>query len=433
MPSRYRAFSILLFLTTIAGSTASAQSLRVDPRMQASTRSGDTTRYHPRFFGSPSIQCIEQGKTYLDSLGVADSDLVILSGVERLQLRVIEPAGFDVVPATIQGPLAGDSMMITVSSQGVNLSPGKHRIVLVVSDVAGRSDTLPYYISVSRPVEFLMPITVSSQSLEFETTAYQTLYFGLDATGKATTGSEPESQGRLDAEFCEYELPPLPPQEIFDARWSIVTRNGILRNIYPDSASIGTRPPSWNGVVSINYVDGTAPRYSWSMIDAARSPYPLTLTDQTGKLFAVNMKTGDYMAENGITVEQQGDMIHVQTTQKSSLTGFHITQDEYTSSVTDDERWGMEEGRLVALVPNPFSARTTIDYVLTRRERVSIEIIDLQGKLVRKLSDDTADPGEHRIDWDGTDQEKTPCASGTYLCRVSTGGRTMSRKVVLLR
>src|SRR5690606_34421966 len=39
--------------------------------------------------------------------------------------------------------------------------------------------------------------------------------------------------GKLDGELCEYELPPPPFDDVFDARWSINNRNGTLRNIFP--------------------------------------------------------------------------------------------------------------------------------------------------------------------------------------------------------
>src|SRR5690606_8976725 len=91
-------------------------------------------------------------------------------------------------------------------------------IEVTVQDQAGNTDTLRYEISVSQPVDFAMSVLVRNTN-QNDGDAVQELIFGL--AQNATTGEDSASLGNLDSIYCEYELPPLPPTDVFDARWTI--------------------------------------------------------------------------------------------------------------------------------------------------------------------------------------------------------------------
>ena len=91
-------------------------------------------------------------------------------------------------------------------------------------------------------------------------------------------------------------------------------------------------------------------------------------------------------------------------------------------------QWALE-----ANYPNPFNARTTILYSLPRTAPVRLDILDLSGRLVRRLADGTMTAGEHRLIWDGRDGQGKAVAGGTYLCRLQGGGEQLVRKLLLLR
>jgi hypothetical protein len=78
--------------------------------------------------------------------------------------------------------------------------------------------------------------------------------------------------------------------------------------------------------------------------------------------------------------------------------------------------------------PNPFTARTTIDYTLTREGRTSIEIYDGTGTLVTTLVDRTLDAGSYSAVWTPGD-----LPSGVYVCRLQCDGGVTTRRVVLNR
>ncbi len=83
--------------------------------------------------------------------------------------------------------------------------------------------------------------------------------------------------------------------------------------------------------------------------------------------------------------------------------------------------------------PNPFNAQTEISYTLARQCPVRISIYDLNGRLVRILTNRIGPPGRHRIVWDGTGPGGNPAASGVYWCRMQAGPYTAGQKLVLLK
>jgi len=91
---------------------------------------------------------------------------------------------------------------------------------------------------------------------------------------------------------------------------------------------------------------------------------------------------------------------------------------------------------LVALAqnsPNPFGLQTRIAYTLGRETHVDLKVYDINGRLVATLASGTVEAGSHRVSWDGTDAEGRGVAPGIYLYRLDTPGRTITRKMALMR
>jgi len=72
--------------------------------------------------------------------------------------------------------------------------------------------------------------------------------------------------------------------------------------------------------------------------------------------------------------------------------------------------------------PNPFNPSTTLGYELARPGHATLSVHDLQGRLVRVLVDGGVAAGHHSVDWNGTDGQGIPSASGVYLCRLVVDG-----------
>lgn len=84
--------------------------------------------------------------------------------------------------------------------------------------------------------------------------------------------------------------------------------------------------------------------------------------------------------------------------------------------------------------PNPFNPTTTISYALARRGRVSLAIYDARGRHVRTLVDDVVSAaGAHDALWDGSDNNGVTVASGVYFYRLRVDGRSLTKRMVLLK
>ena len=84
-------------------------------------------------------------------------------------------------------------------------------------------------------------------------------------------------------------------------------------------------------------------------------------------------------------------------------------------------------------VPNPTSGRVSIPLSLSRDGRAWIAVFDLQGRIVRVLSDGLSEAGEHLVTWDGRTSGDSRAGPAVYFIRVRTLEGTLQRRVVLTR
>lgn len=84
--------------------------------------------------------------------------------------------------------------------------------------------------------------------------------------------------------------------------------------------------------------------------------------------------------------------------------------------------------------PNPFNPSTTITFSLPAAASVSLEVYDVQGRLVRTLISGDAFPiGSHDVVWNGKNNRGVEVSSGVYFYRLTAGAETLTRKAVLLK
>jgi hypothetical protein len=83
--------------------------------------------------------------------------------------------------------------------------------------------------------------------------------------------------------------------------------------------------------------------------------------------------------------------------------------------------------------PNPFNAGTVIAYELPVASDVKIEIINVLGQTVVTVFDGRESAGIHTVQWAGTDDHGALVASGIYIYRMTAGGFTTEKKMVLMK
>lgn len=83
--------------------------------------------------------------------------------------------------------------------------------------------------------------------------------------------------------------------------------------------------------------------------------------------------------------------------------------------------------------PNPFNPSTTLRFTLARTTPVTVDVLDVRGRLVRRLHAGALTAGEHAVHWDGCSDDSTPAAGGVYLARLGGDGGSALLKLVLVR
>ncbi len=83
--------------------------------------------------------------------------------------------------------------------------------------------------------------------------------------------------------------------------------------------------------------------------------------------------------------------------------------------------------------PNPFNPETSIIYGLPKESNVRIEVYNLLGQAVVTLVNEKQKSGYHSVQWNGCDNSGTMMKSGVYIYRITSGGFTETKKMILLK
>lgn len=80
--------------------------------------------------------------------------------------------------------------------------------------------------------------------------------------------------------------------------------------------------------------------------------------------------------------------------------------------------------------PNPSHGPVTFSAVLRQPDTVTLEIVDVQGRRVRRVMTSLLPAGDHRLEWDGMDDAGRSVVPGVYLARLISGTGIASARVV---
>ena len=82
--------------------------------------------------------------------------------------------------------------------------------------------------------------------------------------------------------------------------------------------------------------------------------------------------------------------------------------------------------------PNPFNPSTIIPYQLPAAGHVRLDVFNVLGQRLATLVDAEQSARAHTTQWDGTDAAGRAAGAGVYIYRMSGGGVTVSRRMVLV-
>lgn len=85
---------------------------------------------------------------------------------------------------------------------------------------------------------------------------------------------------------------------------------------------------------------------------------------------------------------------------------------------------------LSAVRPNPAPGEATVALSLPTRSHATLTVLDVRGRVVRRLVDRALEAGEHRVVWDGRTDRGQRAAAGVYFLRGVFAGRAETRRIV---
>ncbi|RKZ29327.1 hypothetical protein DRQ29_00105, partial [bacterium] len=88
---------------------------------------------------------------------------------------------------------------------------------------------------------------------------------------------------------------------------------------------------------------------------------------------------------------------------------------------------------LIKNTPNPFNSSTAIEFGIPKKCVVSLDILDVSGRVIRNLASREFDSGWHKIVWDGKNDAGENMPSGVYLYRLRAGDFVSMKKMVLVK
>ena len=225
------------------------------------------------------------------------------------------------------------------------------------------------------------------------------LYVGIDNT--ATDG--------IDNQLGEAELPPLPPNGVFDVRL-IGTNIGVQL-------------------------------YNGSLKDYRQGNYPLTQT-KTHEIFIQRATTDavkfswDFPAGvTGILQDFFGGIaidVSMSGTGSYDLTNPLLSDLKLTMAydiISGLDRTSLLEGyHLYQNFPNPFNPTTKIRYQIPQKANVRISLYDITGQELMLLVNEEKETGSYELILDAND-----LSSGAYFYRLTAGEFIETKKMILLK
>ncbi len=183
------------------------------------------------------------------------------------------------------------------------------------------------------------------------------------------------TQGKIDRNL--YELPPVPPDEAFDARFGTGT---MLETA--DPRQVRDIP-----------------------LEISALAYPLKISWQL-----VGNASASLIVENSeVHLRTRGGEISL----KSPGTSVRLRLAPSSLNVTLPGSYSLEQN-----YPNPFNPTTLIPYELPEQSRVTLTIYDLLGQRVKTLVDEVEVGGSRTAEWRGTNDAGHLLASGVYFYRM---------------
>ncbi len=105
-----------------------------------------------------------------------------------------------------------------------------------------------------------------------------------------------------------------------------------------------------------------------------------------------------------------------------------------TSVFVDVVKSGAPAGLVHAVAnPNPFNPETAISFQIAQPGSVKLTVYDVNGRLVKTLTNGVMGSGLHEVRWNGTTETGARVSSGVYYYVLKTPEGMVKNQIILAR
>ena len=336
------------------------------------------------------------------------------------------------------------------SEAGAQSDPSQRAVLVELFGATDCADCLPYRAAFDRleieldPVRVLVvehfgaadPALASSASLAridyYGAPAIPTAMFdgGVPLAG-AQADPEGDARARLTARLAGGSPLALEALHAFDA----ATGEGeITIDVFGVDGETVPDPGEWRvrAFVVENGVPGSGPpggTGSWDRVVRAAVPERDLAVTAGGEHQQIVL---DLLLDPEWNVDRLGVVAFVQRDSDRSVLNAVRALDAFSLQPVVADGIDPSRVRFLPPVPNPLRSVTRISFTLPDERPARVTVHDVQGRIVRVLTDDVRPRGLHPLFWNGTDWRGARMPDGVYFVRLSTPGGGDTLKLVVI-
>lgn len=135
-----------------------------------------------------------------------------------------------------------------------------------------------------------------------------------------------------------------------------------------------------------------------------------------------NKKVVDYYTYDPVSMDLHQGTVHVEK-----------VKDYYMVSLKDGGHSFTPTDYKLVSFPNPVCGNVTIKYSLPEPVKMNLSIYNCKGQHITTLKDDDQSSGIHTVTWNGTDEQGKQAPNGVYFYKLTTSGKDIVKKLLLIR
>lgn len=256
----------------------------------------------------------------------------------------------------------------------------------------------------------LTPFTVY-YAQEFE---FQILISGGDYNQTITIGINSAGSDSFDIGL-DILAPPPPPAGAFDARLTFLDVDyfkDVRKNTSSPKEFYLSYSPGSGGSITLSWDSSLVSELGNFVIE----------DNITGNLFYFDMVTGNFLDISTYPALSDGLKILLTPSMPTYVNDEIAKTDDLPKEIILSQNY-----------PNPFNGFTRINYSIPFANSVRLYIYDINGVLIRKLTDEVLGAGEYSAIWDGQSDFGVQTGSGIYIYQILVGNVIEAKRLIYLK